>query len=207
MNPKSNFILKTSLAVIFAGFTSGCSHNPTYTAEVAGKGAKHANDNGVVYTIPPKSQNLKVKVISKGINADRQLVIRLYFYRPQITKTAYPEFLDRNDFSLTYAVVPTQVRPVKIHSSRAQGTRIVLKPAQKQMIELAFPIPTAVRELETIQSFTFTWTIHDANGNADLQSTVFDQNDTRANAPNITDFPEDIDAENFWVVDPGWFWW
>lgn len=194
-----------ALSICVLSLFSACSSLPSYAPEIKGEGAVLAS-HGVVYSIPPGSKNLEMKVVSKGMNKDRLLVLRLYFYRPTLSRATHAEMIDPRECHVNYGTLNHDFHPAFVHANSSHRPRVELGDQSKQMIELSFPIPNDVSIHEGVQSFVFHWKVHDGQGKTVSEQTVFDKNDSTLNAPLASDFPEDLDSENFWDVG-SWTWW
>ena len=167
----------------------------------------HGKGDGVVYSIPPDSPKLKLKIVSGGMNSDRLLSIRLYFYRIGDVPPTALESLDPQELTVSYGSSKNEVHPAKVRGNPSFKPFIQLSSRKTQMIELAFPIPSDVSTSVGVQSFEFYWKLRVGKKLIETQATVFDRTDRAAhNAPQASEFPADIDADNFWV-EGGWLWW
>ena len=202
---RSSFLFRSLIVFLPVFFQISCAHTPSYTPEIWGVGAMHGKGDGIIYSIPPKDPDLKMKIISGGIQSDRLLSLRIYFFRTK-NASAEPEYLDPKELSVKYGPKEPEVFPAKIKANQEHKPMLQLTAEKRQEIELAFPIPADVDPKVGVESFVFYWKVHYGKNLTDAQAAAFDRKDKAArNAPGPDDFPE-TDTDPYWG-DDNLIWW
>ena len=223
--------MKLLLTLLCMTSTFGCAHKSYYTAEIDGPGVKAdvKTHVGAIYSIPPASAQLKMKVVSLGVTKDPQkntvLRMRIYFARKNVAAGTpgskgnnILEFIDPKEQSVVLSGDNTPIHPSRIFGNPKSKPMIELLPNQKQVVELYFPMPAKIKSDDEVQSFTFSWKVHYSSLKSEQQITRFDRQDT---APmNNAEFVGDPDYPNFpineyavfpadfeWAPMMGPFWW
>ena len=196
------------LAALFAlSTTFGCAHY-YYTAEVGGPGAKAdiKTHVGAIYLIPPESSQLKMKVLSLGVQKDEKknatLRMRLYFVRrnvagsdPGAKQNTTLEYIDPREQAVVIPGDTAEIHPSQIFGNPEKKPLVELLPNQKQVIELLFPLPANIKTEAELQSFTFSWKVHYTRHQSEQQITRFDRQDTTP--MNHAEFQTDPDYPDF----------
>jgi len=226
--------LKASLRVtslLLLSTTLGCAHY-YYTAEVGGPGAQAdlKTHIGAVYLIPPESSQLKMKIVSLGVQKDEKknavLRMRMYFARkkvaspdPGMKRNQILEYIDPQEQTLILNGDSKEIHPSQIFGNPQKKPLIELLPNQKQVIELLFLLPEKIKTDAELQSFQFSWKVHYTHHQSEQQLTRFNRQDTQP--MNHAEFQADPDYPDFpihefmafpsdyeWVpVFWPWWWW
>jgi hypothetical protein len=219
---------KKTIILTIASFM-GCAHY-SYVPEVKGPGAKHAKA-GVVYSIPPQNEILKMEMVSLGMGKPKDkapnqpsvemLQIRLFFKRTKDLSFCDRVYFMPNEMQVKFPD-GTRLNPSVIHSGRQKAdSKVEMKNAIKlscqpnQAVELFYALPKKKDEAPKVQSFKLGWRIHYGAALVEQQVARFDRQDP--NSQNTVDhgtflnddfYPYDatlpmLDPE--WIGDD-WYW-
>jgi hypothetical protein len=197
--------IKASLSLFVLGLLSGCAHSYFYLPEITGKGAIYGN-GGIVYSVPPESPALKMKIVSVGTNDKGEMLIRMYFVR-----SAKPSTLETMDpKEQTLVLNKMELQPIRVHANTKKKPLIELAEENKQAVELVYQLPRGRTE-KNVENFLLRWKIGYGVNQTEEQTARFDRHDSAPQqGSDDSDFPYDDNpafqnASNWLPIGWDWF--